>query len=89
VRVLICTFRASFHRNEPAGFALRFLALFLSVSIVSYWIGALSVGSFLPQQFALAAVFLRLRHAMASESIRSRAAAAKLPQDVREELAPA
>jgi hypothetical protein len=61
VRLLVRTFRVSFQGNDPASVALRFLALYLAVSITSYWIGAQSVGTFLPQEFALAAVFLRLQ----------------------------
>jgi hypothetical protein len=87
LRVLARTFRVSFRRRDAAAIALRFLALFLSVSIISYWYGAQNVGTFLPQEFALVAVFLRLQHAIESESIRSRPAAAELQQGVREELA--
>jgi hypothetical protein len=40
---------------------LRFVGLYLAVYILSYWGGALNLGTFLPQEFALAAVFLRLQ----------------------------
>ena len=48
--------------------ALRFLALYLAVAVISYWFGALTVGAFLPQELALAGVFLRLQHMIASRS---------------------
>lgn len=41
--------------------ALRFVGLCLAVYIMSYWGGALNLGTFLPQELALAAVFLRLQ----------------------------
>jgi hypothetical protein len=41
--------------------ALRFVGLCLAVFVVSFWGGALNLGTFLPQEFALAAVFLRLQ----------------------------
>src|SRR5438132_11948790 len=55
LRILARAFRVSFRSHEAAATALRFLALFLCVSIISYLLGALSVGMFLPQQFALVA----------------------------------
>ena len=61
LRLLLRTFRVSFSANNPAAFALRFLALYLGVSIVFYWFGATTIGSFLPREFALAAVFLKLQ----------------------------
>ena len=45
----------------PEETGLRFLALCLGGSIICYWLGAPNVGSFLPREFALAGVFLRLR----------------------------
>jgi hypothetical protein len=60
-RLLVQAFGVSFQKNDPSGVALRFLALSLATSIIFYWISALSVGTFLPQEFALAAVFLRLK----------------------------
>jgi hypothetical protein len=89
IRLIARTFRVSFGRNDAVGNALRFLALYLAVSIISYWIGAQSVGSFLPQEFAVAGVFLRLQHAIVSESIPSRPAAGKVQIGVGEELASA
>jgi hypothetical protein len=88
LHILAGTFRVSFRTADAGGTALRFLALYLAVWIISYWFGAKSVGSFLPLQFALAGVFRRLRHAMASDTIRIGPAKGKVQQDVREELAP-
>jgi hypothetical protein len=89
LRILGRTFRVPFERTDVGGMALRFLALYLVVWIVSYWFGALHVGMFLPQEFALVAVFLRLQHMIESSSGRGRPVAARLQEDVREELAPA
>ncbi len=61
LRLLARTFRVTFGGNNTAGFGLRFLALYLAASIMAYWFGATTVGSFLPREFALAAVFLRLQ----------------------------
>jgi len=61
LRLLIRTLRIKFNKDDPAGVVLRFIALYLGVSIISYWTGASDVGSFLPREFALAAVFLRLQ----------------------------
>ena len=60
-RLLIRTLRVPFNNDDPAGVVLRFIALYLGVSIISYWIGAQDVGSFLPREFALAGVLLRLQ----------------------------
>jgi O-antigen ligase/polysaccharide polymerase Wzy-like membrane protein len=60
LRLLARTIRVPFRTDDPAGMALRFLALCLGGAIISYWMGASSVGSFLPLEFALAGVFLRL-----------------------------
>jgi len=89
LRILARTFRVSFQRNDACGMTLRFLALYLVVYIISYWFGALHVGMFLPQEFALAGVFLRLPEAMASAPARSGAVNAKAEQGLREELASA
>jgi O-antigen ligase len=86
LRILARTFRVSFRRHDVAGMALRFLALYLAVWIISYWVGALTVGTFLPQEFALVSVFFRLQDAMASDSIRSEPAEANVQPGVREEL---
>ncbi len=59
-QILYRTFRVSFDKSNPAGFALRFVSLQLGVSIICYWFGASTVGTFLPQQFALTGVFLKL-----------------------------
>lgn len=80
IQLLFRTFRVSFDKANPAGFALRFLALQLAVAILCYWLGATTLGSFLPQQFALAGVFLKLHR-----SVQPKPVAASLPQPVRQE----
>lgn len=67
LRLLVRTFRVSFRKKYPADDALRFLALYLAVWVISYWYGAQSVGTFLPQIFPIAGVLLRLQEAMVSE----------------------
>jgi O-antigen ligase len=89
LRILVRTFRVSFRRTDAAGMALRFLALYLAVWIISYWVGALNVGSFLPPQFALASVFLRLQQMTQSESVSRRLREKTSPHDLRTELVPA
>ena len=69
LRLLGQALQVPFRRKHPEDMALRFVALYLAVAIVSYWIGAQHVGSFLPQQFALAGVFLRLRKTLESDPI--------------------
>ncbi len=61
--------RVPFDRDDPTGFALRFAALQLVVSILSYWIGAVTMGTFLPGGFALAGVFLKLHRESPSNQI--------------------
>jgi hypothetical protein len=70
-RLLVRAFGVSFQKNDPTGLTLRFLALSLATSIIFYWIGALSVGTFLPSEFAAAAVFLRLQQSTGGEPARS------------------
>jgi O-antigen ligase/polysaccharide polymerase Wzy-like membrane protein len=90
LRLLARALRLPFGKNDPEGVALRFLALYLAVWIISYWFGALNVGTFLPIEFALAGVFLRLKEAIASEESSQDAESLDKPQPgAREELATA
>ena len=86
LRILARTFRVSFQGNDASGMTLRFLGLYLVVWIGSYWWGALHVGMFLPQEFALAAVFLRLQEAMAPVS-RGPVHVKEVEHGLRQELA--
>jgi hypothetical protein len=61
LRLLAQAIRVPLRWNDRSDIPLRFVALCLGSSILFYWVGALNVGTFLPQEFALAAVFLRLR----------------------------
>ena len=85
--ILARTFRVSFQRTDAGGMVLRFLALYLTVSIISFWLGAQNIGSFLPQEFAVVAVFLRLRHAIESKSMPMLSSEADVNGGMREELA--
>jgi hypothetical protein len=69
IRLLIQTFRVKSRAGGPLGLPLRFVALYLAVSIFSYWFGAQSVGSFLPQEFVLAALFLRLHREIETAAV--------------------
>jgi len=94
ISLLARALRVSFDRRGGDYLALRFLALYLAVSIVSYWIGSSSVGSFLPQQFALAGLFMRLRKDLqpSESSPRPASYAAidrnRLPRPVKQRRAP-
>jgi O-Antigen ligase len=68
LRLLARTLFMDFRIKDPSATTLRFVALSLGVSILSYWIGALNVGSFLPQEFAVAGVFLRLQHTIRAQN---------------------
>jgi O-antigen ligase len=90
LRLLARAFRLPTGKNSPEYTALRFLALYLAVWILAYWFGAQGVGSFLPLEFALAGVFLRLQEAITSEEPSPDAAALDKPaRGAREELATA
>ena len=88
LRLLLRTFRVGQPDKEPAGFALRFVALYLAVWIVYYWMGAKDVGSYLPRTFALAAVLLRLQRDLAPQTTET-AVSSKPEPTRRGELAPA
>jgi hypothetical protein len=90
LRLLARAVRLPFGKTNPEYMALRFLALYLAVWIVGYWFGAQNIGSFLPLEFALAGVFLRLQEAITSEEPSPDAAAlGNLEHGAREELATA
>ena len=90
LRLLARTFRVPFRKGNPAAMALRFLAMYVALLILFFWIGAYTLGSFLPQEFALAGVFLRLQQTIpSSESVGDERGAVKVQEDVREELASA
>jgi hypothetical protein len=87
LRILAETFRVPFRRNDPEGFVLRFIALGLGASIMCYWIGAQSVGTFLPQEFASVGIFLRLQQGVKSEDRRTSPSAKMFQPGQQEELA--
>jgi O-antigen ligase len=60
LRLVVRTLQVPFRRDDPNGMVLRFIALYLAVSILSYWIGAQDAGTFLSHELVLAGVFLRL-----------------------------
>ncbi len=69
VRLLFQTFQVSFAMKEEGGFALRFIALQLAVAILAFWVGAMTVGTYLPSVFAFAGVFLGLRRRIEMEGL--------------------
>lgn len=89
LRLLARTFRLPSPRNDPSGTALRFLGLSLATWILFYSVGASSVGSFLPQEFAVAAVFLRLQREISSESSRAQSPARADERELSKRLATA
>jgi O-antigen ligase len=89
LRLLMQTFRVSFLEKSPAGAALRFLALYLAVQILSYGLSANNVGSFLPQEFAVAGVFLRLKQTLDSERASGLRVEPSPRDSIRPDLVPA
>jgi hypothetical protein len=87
LRVLARTFQISFRKEYSGGMALRFVALYLAVWTITYWFGAQTVGLFLPQEFALASVFLRLRRSATSASFAAHGSAPMLGQKLEEQPA--
>lgn len=68
VMLLWRALHVSFAGSNPAGFAHRFIALQLAVAVLSFWFGAVTLGTFLPGFFASAGLFLRLKRGDESES---------------------
>ncbi len=68
LRLLVEIFKVSFKDLRSEANTLRFVALYLGTAIVCYWIGAQNVGAFLPQEFVLAGVLLRLLRETRSRS---------------------
>jgi hypothetical protein len=87
VRMLFQSIKVGFANTGPAGTVLRFLALYLGSSILCYWMGAPSVGTTLPNEFAVAGAFLALRRALASEE-RLTTPAPEVQQRFTEKLLP-
>jgi hypothetical protein len=87
LRLLVRAFRVSFQKNDPTGLTLRFLALSLATSIIFYWIGALSVGTFLPSEFAIAAVFLRLLQTIEPQRISHPSSHRSVNEEIHGEIA--
>jgi hypothetical protein len=82
-RLLVRTFRVPSQGKNPEVTALRFLAIYLAVWIICYWMGAQDVGSFLPREFALAAVFLRLQALLSPKDERSSSEPEEVQPDYR------
>lgn len=61
VVIVARAFKISLQGEGPEYRTLRFLAIYLASSSMFYWIGATTVGSALPGEFALVGLFLRLR----------------------------
>jgi O-antigen ligase len=71
LRLFARTFHVPTRGLNPTDITLRFLALYLAILILFYWIGAYTIGNFLPQEFALAAVLLRLQEGIHVEDATS------------------
>ena len=71
LRLLVRTLQVPFREDDPNGMVLRFVALYLAVSIICYWIGAQDVGTFLSHELVLVGVFLRLQSDRAAVELSS------------------
>jgi hypothetical protein len=89
LRLLARILRLPFRKTDPDGFTIRFLALVFGGSIICYWMAAADVGTFLPQEFVLAAVLLRLMSKTNFDSVSFRASAQTLEHGAPKELASA
>lgn len=69
IRLFWLTFQVAQPGREPSALAFRFLGLYLATFIFCFWGGAPSIGGVLPQEFALAAVFLRLQREFAAKTV--------------------
>jgi hypothetical protein len=69
LRLLARALTVPFRKSDPTGLPLRFLALYLAMLIVTYWIGAADVGSFLLTEFAIAGVLISLERLSDSEPV--------------------
>ena len=89
IGLLVRMLQVSFSREAGDSFALRFLALFLATSILFYWGGATSIGSFVPGEFALVGLFLRLSKDLkpAQKVVAPRAVSPAIPRPFRRQLA--
>src|SRR5262249_54651827 len=61
LRLLVRTLQVPFRRDDPNGVVFRFIALYLAVSIISYWFFAQDLGTFLSHELILVGLFLRLQ----------------------------
>ncbi|MBA3544342.1 MAG: hypothetical protein H0T83_07880 [Chthoniobacterales bacterium] len=61
IRLLVLCLGVGFEKDDETAFVRRFLALYLGVTLLFYWIGATAIGTSLPGEFALAGVLLRLQ----------------------------
>lgn len=79
--------QVTFDRRGGEHFTLRFIALYLATSIVFYWGGATAIGTFLPGEFVLVSVFLRLRKELSPPPVsRKRQPVVPAPHTFRREL---
>src|SRR5499427_1976511 len=71
LRLLVRTLQVPFRGDDPNGMVLRFIALYLAVSIISYWFFAQDLGTFLSHELVLVGVFLRLQSDRAAVEVSS------------------
>ena len=86
--LFVRTMRIPFDQRGGDYLAVRFLALFLAVTITSYWMGATTIGSFLPGEFALAGLLLRMQKDLRPEEAKTRGAAPATQRGFRRQLVP-
>ncbi|CAN5377464.1 hypothetical protein BH20VER3_BH20VER3_02640 [soil metagenome] len=80
IRLLFQTLQVSFAVKSEGSFTLRFVALGLAVSVLAFWLGAVTVGTYLPQFFASAGVFLGLKRRLKEEQKAVRLADPRPPE---------
>ena len=81
IRLLGVCLGVGFKEEDETGFVRRFLALYLGVTILFYWIGATTIGTSLPGEFALAGVLLRLQSSRNPHSDVNRSAVPALEEN--------
>lgn len=84
LQLLWSALRSSFESMGSTKFTLRFISLQLAVSTLTYWLGAVTLGTFLPGAFALAGLLFRLKtdgkRELLSTGVSSRAIESKQEQ---------
>jgi O-antigen ligase len=87
IRLFWLTFQVPHPGRETGVLTYRFLGLYLATFIFCFWGGAPNIGGVLPQEFALAAVFLRLQREFAAKTVLVRPRESSIASPASERLA--